>query len=72
MGTNFRPFKILLLDSLGKKRTVGFSTEDEAVKFLKETYRTEAPLSIKYLDGSPVEVKRIERMYRRVFSKKSG
>ena len=45
-----------------------FSTEDEAAEFLKETYRTEAPISFQYSDDSPVEAKVIERIYARVFS----
>ena len=67
-----RPFRILLLGPAGKKRTAQFSTEAEAVEFLKATYRTEAPLSFEYLDGSPVEVKAIERMYRRMFGESEG
>jgi hypothetical protein len=60
-------FRILLLSSTGKKRTVEFSTEDEAIEFLKASYCTEAPLSFEYADGSPVEAKVIERIYSAVF-----
>ena len=49
-----------------------FSTEDEAVEFLSATYRTEAPLSFQYVDGSPVEAKVIERIYARLFSNGGG
>ena len=65
-------FRILLLNSAGKKRTVEFSTEDEAIEFLKATYFTEAPLSFEYLDGSPVEAKIIERIYSGVFGGSEG
>jgi len=60
-------FRILLSDSLGTKRTVEFSTEDEAVEFLKETHGTDAPLSFKYLDGMPVDGKGIDRILKRAF-----
>ena len=72
LDTEPRRFKIVLLNSFGKKRTMEFSTENEAVKFLKETYRTEAPLSFQYVDGSPIEAKVIERIYSRVFSSEGG
>ena len=49
-----------------------FSTEDQVVEFLKDTYRTEAPLSFQYVGGSPVEAKVIERIYARVFSREGG
>jgi len=61
-------FKIALLNSVGKCRTVEFSTEDEAVEFLKATYRTEAPLSLQYGDGSSIGAQVVERIYARVFS----
>ena len=60
-------FRILLQDSLGKKRTAEFSTEDETVQFLKDTYRTEAPLLFEYLDGSHVDGRMIDQIYKRVF-----
>lgn len=44
------------------------ATEDEAVKFLKATYRTEAPLSLRYADGSKIEVKEIQRIYHRAYA----
>ena len=65
-------FRIVLLNAVGKKRTMEFSTEHEAVEFLKETYCTEAPLSFQYSDGSPVEARVIERIYSRVFSSEGG
>lgn len=72
VDTKPRRFKIVLLNSVGKKRTVELLTEDEAVEFLKETYRTEAPISIQYGDGSLVEAKVVERIYGRVFSNRKG
>jgi len=72
VDTATRRFKIELLNSVGKKRTMEFSTENEAVEFLKETYCTEAPLSFQYSDGSPVEARVIERIYSRVFSSEGG
>jgi len=62
----------VLLNSVGKKRIMQFSTEDQAVEFLRDTYRTEAPLSFQYVDGSPVEAKVIERIYARVFPREGG
>jgi hypothetical protein len=64
-----RAFKILLLGPKGKKRTLEFKTEREAVEYLKATYATEAPLSFEYLDGTAVEPAVIERISRRIFPK---
>ena len=68
MHTKLRSFRIVLLNSVGKKRAVELSTEDKVAEFLKATYLTEAPLSLEYSDGSRVEAKVIEQIYARVFS----
>jgi hypothetical protein len=67
MKIGSRRFAVLLLNAAGKSRTAELSSEDELVEFLTATYRTEAPLSFKYLDGSPVETKVMDQIYTRVF-----
>ena len=60
-------FEIVLLLQGGKKRTRRFKSEAELIDYLKATYKTEAPLSFRHADGSPVSGPTLERIYQRVF-----
>jgi hypothetical protein len=60
---------VVLLLPNGKKQQRQFKTEQEASDYLAVTHATEAPLSFKYTDGSPVLSPALERIYNRVFKK---
>lgn len=63
-----KPFKVVLLTEGGRKRTKTFSSDDDAVTYLKATRLSEAPLSFRYSDGDTVETARVEGILKRVLS----
>src|SRR5687768_2911696 len=63
-----KEINIVLLLPCGKKYERQFKTEDEVVDYLKATHATEAPLSFRHADGSPVLSPALERIYNRVFN----
>jgi hypothetical protein len=63
-----KPLEITFLESTGKHKARIFDTEDAVVAYLKETYKTEAPLSFRYADGSIVEKQLLDKIFERVFA----
>ena len=62
-----RAIEVLFLVPGGKRRKRQFRKETVAIKYLTGSYATEAPISFKYADGSPVPGNTIDRIYERVF-----
>ena len=64
---NVKALEVVLLLPGGKKRKRQFSTEKQASDYLKVTHATEAPLSMRYADGSVIPGRALDRLFRRVF-----
>ena len=62
-----KALEVVLLLPSGKKHKRQFSNEKQASTYLKITHATEAPLSMRYADGSVIPGKALDRMFRRVF-----
>src|SRR5689334_15067883 len=68
VGTLVTPFALVVLNSAGEHRDVRASSEDELVAFLKTTWRTLAPISFRYADGSPIDRETMDRLHKRFFA----
>jgi len=58
-----KAIEIVFLLPNGKKHARQFKTEEEAAEYLKTTHATEAPISIRYVNGSSVARHTLERIY---------
>lgn len=56
-------FEITVLNAAGERCSLRFSTEEELVAFMQQTWKTHAPVAIGYGDGSVVEHQTLDRIH---------
>ena len=62
-----KPLEIVVMDRLGTRRTLRFSSKASAIAYLKTTHATEAVISFTYWDGSPLKQRVMNSIFEQVF-----